>query len=68
MLNSESEYRHSRVIWSPSRIGFAGPLMSKVAACRQKLQMGFIDHIIDMQRQHSPPDIILKKNSFPDIC
>ncbi len=44
MLSSESEYRHSSVTLSPSRIGSVGPLMSKVAACGQRLQMRVIDH------------------------
>lgn len=39
MLSSESEIRHSSVMLSPSRIGSVGPLMSKVAACGQRLKM-----------------------------
>lgn len=49
MLSSESEYRHSSVNCSPSRTGWVGPLMSKVAACGQRLHMQVIDH--NMNRQ-----------------
>lgn len=44
MLSSESEIRHSSVMLSPSRIGSVGPLMSRVAACGQRLKMWVIDH------------------------
>ena len=50
MLSSESEIKHSSVMLSPSRIGSVGPLMSKVAACGQRLKMRVIDHNMNRKR------------------
>ena len=50
MLNSESEYWHSSVILCPSSTGWVGPLMSKVAACGQRLQKPVIDRNMNRQR------------------